>query len=294
MIELNAVSKRYGRRGGAPDVLHDVSAHVPRCAVWAIVGPNGAGKSTLLSIVLGFIRPSSGSVRIDGQAPRDFVRDRGASYLPERFALPSAWTVRDALQLFAQLDGREARVARTVDVLALEPMLTQRIGALSRGMLQRLALAQAILTRREVVVLDEPTEGLDPIWRIRLRDAIRTLRDDGATILVASHDLTEIERIADRALVLDRGAVRTVLDTQTAEDAAVYRITLRESCAALHDSFPDASRIDDVTFTAAVSGAAELTDRLSALIAGGAVIVAVVPVRASLEERVRDTLAGET
>ena len=293
MIELQAVSKRYGRKGANPDALRAVTATVPAGAVWAIVGPNGAGKSTLLSLVLGFIRPTSGEVRIQGEAPRDYLRARGAAYLPERFRVPDVWTVGAALRLFGRLDGDGAAVSNAIERLGLEPFLERRAVELSRGTLQRLGLAQALLARRELVVLDEPTEGLDPIWRIRLRDLLRELRDDGATVILASHDLTEVERVADRALVLERGAVRTILDTKPAEDVVVYRVRLHEPCGDVRTAFPNAEAESATTFRVSAVSAAELSERLGALIALGAIVTGVEPVREPLEQRVRDTLRGD-
>jgi ABC-type multidrug transport system ATPase subunit len=293
MIELQAVTKRYGRKGAYPDALHDVTAAVPKGEVWAIVGPNGAGKSTLLSLVLGFIRPSAGKLRIDGEAPRDYLRVHGAAYLPERFRVPDAWTVAGALRLFAQLEGGPTNVSGAVARLGLEPHLDRRAGELSRGLMQRLGLAQALLARRELVVLDEPTEGLDPIWRIRLRDLLRELRDGGATIILASHDLAEVERVADRAIVLDSGTVRTVLDTHPAAESVAYRVRLHEPFADVNIAFPSAERESATTFIVSGVSAAELSERLGALIELGAIVTGVEAVREPFEERVRDTLRAD-
>jgi ABC-2 type transport system ATP-binding protein len=296
MIELDSVTKRYGRRRTRPAALSDVSLHVPAGAVWAVVGPNGAGKSTLLALVLGFIRPSAGAVRVGGSRPRDYLRDEGAAYLPERFDMPAAWRVRDALHMLARLDGDDGRAAAgAADRLGLGPHLDKRAGELSRGLLQRVGLAQTLLARRALVVLDEPTEGLDPLWRIRLRDIIGELRADGRTVLLASHDLAEVERVADRAVLLDGGRVREVLDTTGAgDDDALYRVRLAAPFATATDAFPDAAfAADGLAFTATVSGPAELSARLGALIALGAVVAGVEPARQPLEQRVRDALGGD-
>ena len=295
MIELDRVSKRYGRKGARPEALHDVSVHVPAGEVWAVVGPNGAGKSTLLSLVLGFVRATAGTIRINGELPRDFVRERGAGYLPERFAVPPVWTVGAAVRLFARLEGTAANADHAIRMLGLEPLLGRRTGELSRGMLQRLGLAQALLAPHPLIVLDEPTEGLDPIWRIRLRDILRELRDAGSTVILASHDLGEVERVADRAIVLDRGTIRTVLDTRVGANGngASYRIQLQEPLPDIATAFPHVHAVDGTSFTVAVDSARELSERLAALIALGGIVTAVEPVRQPLEERVRDTLADQ-
>jgi ABC-2 type transport system ATP-binding protein len=295
MIELEHVTKRYGRRRSRPAALQDVSLHVPDGAVWAVVGPNGAGKSTLLALVLGFIRPTRGEVRLAGSSPRYFLRDEGAAYLPERFLLPAAWRVGEALRMLARLEGAgPADAARAADRLGLGPHLGRRAGELSRGLLQRVGLAQTLLAPRALVVLDEPTEGLDPLWRIRMRDVVADLRAAGSTILMASHDLGEVERVAQRAVLLEGGTVRDILDTQGDVATAAYHIRLAAAFHRFTDAFPDAETDDDgVSFTVTVGGTGELSARLAALLALGAVIAAVEPVRRPLEERVREALGED-
>lgn len=294
MIELSGVTKRYGRKGTGTEAVRAVSMTIPSGGVWAVVGPNGAGKSTLLSLLLGFIRPSEGVVTIAGDVPRDYLRQHGAGYLPERFSLPRRWRTIDAIRLFALLEGADTDdVDRAVSLLGLEPHLSRQASELSRGLLQRLGLAQAILARRALIILDEPTEGLDPVWRVRLRDIIGDLKADGRTMIIASHDLTEVERIADRALVLEKGAVRDVLDVRARDAAADYRLRLAVPFADATAAFPGAVRIDELEYIVNVTSPADLSQRLGGLLALGALIDTVEPVRPGLEERVRDSLEGD-
>lgn len=291
MIELSNVTKRYVRKGAGPDAVSGLTLSVPPGTVWAVVGPNGAGKSTLLSLILGFVRPSEGEVSLGGDRPRDYLRDHGAAYLPERFSLPPSWRARDALRLLARLDRVDtARVEPAIELFGLAEHVDKRTRELSRGLLQRLGLAQALLAPRDLIVLDEPTEGLDPVWRIRLRDIIADLRRADRTIIIASHDLDEVERIADRAVVLDAGRVRKVIDLTAPREPVEYRIRLAAASDAIQPSFPDAMHEDERTFTVRVSGPAELSQRLGALIASGAIIAAVEPLHEALEERVRAAL----
>jgi ABC-2 type transport system ATP-binding protein len=296
MIALEHVGKRYGRRGAGARALHDVTLQVEAGSVLAVVGPNGAGKSTLLALVLGFIRPSTGRVTLDGVSPREYLRHEGAGYLPERFSIPREWKVRDALRMLARLDGGgTADADHAIARLGLEPHLGKRAGELSRGLLQRVGLAQALLAPHALVVLDEPTEGLDPIWRVRLRDIVADLRRDGRTVLLASHDLAEIERIADNALLLERGAVRGMLETRGDASAAAYLIRLGAPFPSMRDIFPDAEpAAESDSYTVTVTGTGELTDRLGALIGMGGTIAAVEPVRQPLEDRVRAALTEES
>ncbi|MGH7448479.1 MAG: ABC transporter ATP-binding protein [Longimicrobiales bacterium] len=295
MIELREVTKRYGRKGAGAEALSGASLTIPAGAVWAVVGPNGAGKSTLLSLLLGFIRPSAGAVTLAGELPHDYLRRRGAGYLPERFTLPVRWRTGEALRMLARLERvSAAETDRAIQLLGLDPHRDKPVGELSRGLLQRLGLAQALLARRSLIVLDEPTEGLDPLWRVRLRDIIAELRMGDRTIVIASHDLSEVERIADRAVVLENGTIRDLLDVRAHDVSAEYRITLAVPCAGMAEVFPEAARVDGLDYHVRLTGATELTQRLAGLIALGGVVAAVVPLRPNLEERVRGALAGDS
>jgi ABC-2 type transport system ATP-binding protein len=303
MIELRALGKRYYTEPGPRkkargiDALRDVTVSIPAGSALGVVGPNGAGKSTLFSLLLGFIKPTSGSIEIDGMAPRDFTRKRGAAYLPERFRLPSGWRVRAALEALAQLEKLPApaeRAEAVITQLGLGEHADKRISELSRGLLQRAGIAQALLARRDLVVLDEPTEGLDPIWRLRLRELITQLRSEGRTLLIASHDLNEVERFVDRVLLLSDGSVREDFAlTSSAEATQRYRIELRapvEQAADIFDQIDDANaRVLLVT----VRDSNDLSARLAALLAAGGIVESVTP-GDGLEERVRAALRPES
>jgi ABC-type multidrug transport system ATPase subunit len=303
MIAFEAVGKMYGAHrppGSRSTVraLSDVTLEIPRGEAWAVVGPNGAGKSTLFGLLLGFLRPTEGRVTIDGQDPARYVRRHGAGYLPERFALPPEWPVRDALIGLARLDGAgpdaAARASAAIERFGLEAHAEKPVGALSRGLLQRVGLAQATLTHRDLVVLDEPTEGLDPLWRIRMLGEVTALRSRGATVLLASHDLAEVERTADRAVLLDAGGVREVLETRPADDPSTWEIVVAAPSPPASDAFPGARLLsgDDEsrTWAVVVADAAELSGRLAGLLAAGAVVLGVRPLTEPLEERVRRAL----
>lgn len=293
MIEVESLGKIYGTRQQTVHALRDVTLSLGP-GIWAVVGPNGAGKSTLLGLVLGFLRPTSGSVAIAGSAPRAYRRRHGAAYLPETFRLPPEWPVRATLRTLARLDGvapREAN-ARTdgaLERLGLEPHAGKAVGALSRGLNQRLGLAQALLVERELVVLDEPTEGLDPLWRIRFRDLVAELRAAGRTVVLASHDLAEVERVADRAILLEDGRFREVLDVQGPEGPSIrYRLDVDAPADVLAIAFPDADP-NTRPLTVTVTDAAELSHRLAALLDAGGLIRGVIP-EAGLEARIRGKL----
>jgi ABC-2 type transport system ATP-binding protein len=204
LIEVEQLSKWYGSRLA----VDRVSLEVERGEVMGLLGPNGSGKTTILRILTGYLHPSEGTVRV---ADLDVVtRSREArarvGYVPEDVPLYEWMRVREFLRFMARLRGlRGDGVSRAVDAaverLALGPMRNLLIAKLSRGYRQRVAIAQALLGDPAVLVLDEPTNGLDPRQIIEMRGHIRALAGTH-TVLVTSHILGEIERVADRAAVL--------------------------------------------------------------------------------------------
>src|SRR5690606_6275520 len=176
---------------------------------------------------------------------------------------------RTALRALARLEGLRRDVAarradELIERLGLASRADREVRTLSRGLNQRPGLAQALLAERELVVLDEPTEGLDPLWRVRFRATVAELRDAGRTVLVASHDLAEVERLASRVVLLERGRVRSVLDTAAADAAGgpvPYRLELAAPVPELAEVFPEAEAIEgDVgsAYRVAAADAAEL------------------------------------
>jgi len=219
MIRLNAVTKEYGGRF-APRVraLDAVSLEVVAGTALGVIGLNGAGKSTLLRLLMGFVHPSGGEVRIDDLAPRAYVERHGIAYVPERVAIPGHWTVRGALRAYAMLGdlGEDAgdRVQAAIHRLGLDDLADRRVAKLSKGNAQRLAIAQALLGDRRIMVLDEPTDGLDPVWIAELRAIAEEWRaaDPSRILVIASHNLPEVERVTDHVLVLHQGRVHGWLE----------------------------------------------------------------------------------
>ncbi len=293
MINIDKVSKRFrvapgpGRKAGVVDALAAISAEVVSGEVVAVVGPNGAGKSTLFSLLLGFLEPTGGEIAISGEDPRRYMRRNGAGYLPERFRLPAEWSVREALRGFARLERVDVKRADAViESFGLGEHATKSINALSHGMLQRVGLAQALLAERTLIVLDEPTEGLDAFWRVRFRDIVAQQRARGATVLIASHDLAELERLADRALVLEGGELREDISLRDRTAVRSYRLELAEKHPALSEVFPGArAGAHSNSYIVDVSDVADLNRRLAALLDAGASVVSITPAD-TLEERV--------
>jgi len=301
MIRLDGVEKEYGgwmarARGRVVRALAGVSLHVPPGVAMGIVGPNGAGKSTLIRLLLGYIRPSAGAVRVDGMEPRAYVGRRGMAYVPESVTIPPAWSVGHAMRVFAalgELDGPAAKIEAALRRVGMEDAAHRRVGALSKGMLQRVAIAQALLGERRVMVLDEPTGGLDPEWIAELRAIVAEWRaaDPARVVLIASHDLDELERTADRVAVLEGGELREVIDLRApALVFPAYRLEVEGAAhagEAVRACFPGAMAEEgpELAFRVHPADTDDLNRRVAELLKRGVAVRALSPERETLEQR---------
>jgi ABC-2 type transport system ATP-binding protein len=207
-LELSGLRKAYGRTVA----LHDLSLRVERGEVFGFLGPNGAGKTTTVKIVLGLVRPTGGQARIFGLPPSDPEARRLVGYLPETFRFQDWLTGRELLELHADLadlsaETRAWRVPEVLRLVGLADYSHDRLRTYSKGMLQRIGLAQAIIHNPRLLVLDEPTSALDPIGRRDVRDLIRGLSARGMSVFLNSHLLSEVEMVCDRVAIVDRGRV---------------------------------------------------------------------------------------
>jgi len=255
-IALEAVG--VGKTFGAVKALDALSLQIPKGGVYGILGPNGAGKSTLFRIVLGLVRPTSGEARLLGAAAGDIkaLRRIGAVIETPRF-LP--WlTARDTLKVLALESGEKSPdIDGWLERVGLTEAADRTVHGFSVGMKQRLALAAALLTRPEVVILDEPTSGMDPAGILEIRALIRELADkDGVTVILASHQLDEVQRVCDRVAFLDRG--RLVREGSVGELTAVHEL-LRLTVSPVDKAVAvlgDKARVDGEAVLAAVERAA--------------------------------------
>lgn len=207
-IEAQGLRKRYGGK----DALAGVDLTIARGAAFGLIGLNGAGKTTFIKSLLGVVRPTAGRIRVLGGEPGDRGVRARIGYLPERLHLPSSWRAEDFLASIARLKGlRRAgpEIRRQLDRVGMGTT-TVRIGAYSKGMKQRLGLAAALLGAPDLLVLDEPTDGVDPLGRAEIRQILVEERTRGATIFLNSHLLTETVRICDRIGILAHGRLAKV------------------------------------------------------------------------------------
>jgi ABC-2 type transport system ATP-binding protein len=215
-IETRGLRKVYGDKVA----VGDLTLSVERGEVFGFLGPNGAGKTTSVKMLLNLVFPTSGEARLLGGPLTDpQVRSR-VGFLPEHFRFHDWLKGSEFLELHAELykmPGQQARrrIADLLDLVSLTPHADKRLREYSKGMLQRIGLAQALLNRPELVILDEPTSGLDPVGRRLVRDVIRDLRREGTTVFLNSHLLSEVEITCDRVAFIKHGQVIRVSPLQT-------------------------------------------------------------------------------
>ncbi len=210
MIDVRNLSKAYG----PIQALDDVSLHVAEGEIVGLLGPNGAGKTTLIKILTGYLQPDAGTVTVDGidvQAQRQSAQAR-IGYLPENAPVYPELSVQGYLQTVADLRAiprseQRARLSMAIRATGIADRLTQPIGTLSKGYRQRVGLAQAILNQPRLLILDEPSVGLDPTQIVEMRNLIRRLAAH-STVLFSSHILSEAEALCDRAVIIMNGRVR--------------------------------------------------------------------------------------
>lgn len=214
-ISVRDVSKFYGRGlFGAQGVtaVDRVTLDVARGQVFGLLGPNGAGKTTLVKMLLGLASKSSGEAQLLGQPVGDPAVRRKVGYLPEGHRLPPYLTGVQMLELFGQMCGCERewlkrRVPEVLEQVGMRDAAKRKIREYSKGMTQRVGLAQAMIHEPDVIILDEPTDGVDPVGRAAVRQIVQSLKERGATVFINSHLLQEVELVCDRVVIMVRGRV---------------------------------------------------------------------------------------
>lgn len=205
-IEIKHVSKRYGKI----EAVRHLTLDLDPGETTALVGHNGAGKTTLLKLMLGLVRPTAGTIRVlgDDAAAGEFASRRKLGYLPENVSFNAALTGREILSFYARLKGEPvAKALGLLDRVGLGSASARRVATYSKGMRQRLGLAQALIGEPQVLLLDEPTTGLDPALRLSFYEIVQALRDRGATVVLSSHALAELGEHADRVVIMSHGTM---------------------------------------------------------------------------------------
>ena len=205
-LAVQGLAKRYGRT----PALRGVDLEVAPGEMVGLLGPNGAGKSTLTKIACGLVRPSFGSAQVMGHLAGSLPARRVTGYLAELFRFPGWATATELLTLHQRLagsEGGETERTELLELVGLRDATATRLGAMSKGMQQRIGLAQALIGSPRLLLLDEPTSALDPAGRRVVRQVLIHLREQGVSALINSHLLTEVERVCDRVTILSKGEV---------------------------------------------------------------------------------------
>ena len=211
-IDARDISVRFRDRGRTVEALRGISLRVERGEVFGFLGPNGAGKTTTMLVLLGFIAPHAGRAALFGEDVRTRIARARIGYLPEKAETYPFLTGRELLWMAGRIFGiprgaLERRIGELLDQVSLSAAADRRIATYSRGMLQRIGLAQALMNDPDLLVLDEPTGGMDPIGRMAIRRLIEALRARGKTVFFSSHELSEVERVCNRVAVIAEGRI---------------------------------------------------------------------------------------
>jgi ABC-2 type transport system ATP-binding protein len=277
-------------------VLHGISFDVHDGEIFGFIGPNGAGKTTTLKILMGLIRPSAGQATVLGHDVRETAFRRHVGFLPENPWFYEFLTGRELLRFYARVcglprPGREERLARLLDWVGLSAAGDQRLRTYSKGMLQRVGIAQALVHDPQVVFLDEPMSGLDPIGRKEIRDLILRLHAEGKTVFMNTHILSDVEMLCQRVAILVQGRIRfagsvdEVLAAGSRETDLVLAGISAELATELEERF--GARLRGVGERTEVRVAEKQRDEaLAAALRAGAEVVSVVPHRAASLESI--------
>jgi ABC-2 type transport system ATP-binding protein len=297
-ISTNALRKVFRDKVA----VRNLSLDVPRGEVFGFLGPNGAGKSTSVKMLLGLVKPTAGQASILGRPAGEVSTRRRIGFLPEHFRFYDWLTATELLQLHGRLYGMRGnklhqQVPALLDLVGLTPHHDKRLRDFSKGMLQRIGLAQALLNDPELIFLDEPTSGLDPVGRRLVRDIIKAQRERGATVLLNSHLLSEVEITCDRVAFIKHGEVletrelKSLLEEQTS--VSVKASQLSPSILTGLEEFASSIHCQGDTLNFSVTSTSVLPGIVRYLVENGAEIYQISPQRLSLEERFLEIVGSD-
>ena len=294
VISLECVSKVYG---GNTHALREVSLKVGAGEIFGLLGPNGAGKSTLVKVLLTVVKPSVARGEMLGQPIGDKKTLARVGYLPEQHRLAPYLTARQAVEFVAALSGvdratRKKRAAELLERVGLSKWMDRRVNVFSKGMRQRAGLAAALVNDPQIIFLDEPTDGVDPVGRVEIRDLLIQMRREGRTVFLNSHLLGEAEQVCDRVAILVQGRVvkqGSMADLQ--KEGSRQELTVRWGAASAR---PLPFRGMNIAPTVNADGShqyvfsdldtAAAQPALDAARAVGGEIISLIPMRQGLEE----------
>ncbi len=208
VIEAHDVSKSYG----SIKALNGLSLSVEKGSVCALLGPNGSGKTTFVKLILGLVRPDSGDIKINGISTENALSREGISYLPEKFNFFPYYTTLGVVKFYGMMKGLKGseldeKVNQALKLLHIEEFSSKKIKECSKGQIQRVGIASMLIGESQLLILDEPFSGLDPIGIKELKDLLLELKENGKTLFINSHILSEMEKLCDHAVILNKGEV---------------------------------------------------------------------------------------
>lgn len=272
--------------------LTNISLSVNKGQIVGLIGPNGAGKSTLLNLIAGLIFPTEGYLTVCGHPARSIKARRSLGYMPEHPAFLGRYSARAVLKYHGALLGLSRKAIslhtdKSIQRLQLQEFANRPCSGFSQGMKQRLALAIALMNDPRVLLLDEPSTGLDPIGIIQLRDLLKQLRDSGTTIVISSHRLGELEKLTSDYIFLYRGQVVSFGDRIASGRAGRLRVELVSNGSYIAEKLLPPSKVLDVSDTELVTAVSDLEDVPNVvrdLVKGGADITSVILQRENIED----------
>lgn len=302
-ISFEGVTKVYRRRFAGQEVpaLTQVSFEVGAGEVCAFLGPNGAGKTTSINLLMGFLYPNWGQIRVLGHGPGDVRAKQQIGFVPENFAFYKHLNAEKLLRFHFALSGAGRfappdLIRGLIARVRLGGYEKLKIGKYSRGMIQRLGIAQALLSDPQLLILDEPTSGLDPSGRLEVKTLIHDLKSAGKTIFLSSHILSEVEQICDRAIIINRGrlvrsgSLHELLGT--GDQVEIFADHLPEDMETLLAEW-GASFTRTHTEARITLAAARKRELVEKLWSAGCDVISMTPVRGSLEELYMKLVGGE-
>lgn len=302
-IRTSGLTKYYS--GGKVKALEDFTLNVEKGQIFSLLGPNGAGKSTFVKVMLGIVHPTRGTATILDENIRNYNIHAKIGYLAENHRFPEFLTAKQVLYYYGKMSGiakdvLTEKIPQLLKTVKLEDWINVKIRKYSKGMLQRLGLAQALVNDPEILFLDEPTDGIDPVGRREVRDLLKSLREQGKTIFLNSHLLSEVELVSDQAAILKNGRM---IEKGTIEDfisvKQQYQLQLEDGQQKINSicqklNIPLTSQ--NGMFTISIEDDAQLNHLIDQLREQKTTIQAVIPRKITLEDffiNVLETGEGE-
>lgn len=290
--------------GGKPlTAVDNLNLQVPHGTVFGFLGPNGAGKTTTIQILIGNVYPTAGEAFILGRPAGAIAAKRKLGFLPEKFQFHDFLTAEEFLRLhgrLAKMDGAtlQKRIDEVLELVGLEERRKSKIREFSKGMQQRIGLAQAIIHDPDLVILDEPTSALDPLGRRRVREVVQYLKERGKTVFLNSHLLSEVERSCDEVAIIHRGRVvkQGVLDDLLV-NRSIVSIELKRVEPRILEAMAKVARkvqpVDERRITAEVANEDDIPELVRAIVESGGALLGLQAHRETLEDLFIQTVEGE-